>query len=138
MSGNAEPILVVAAVIYQFMDPEKKVLIVRRGPGQSGAGFWEFPGGKVETGESPEQALHREIEEELALSIQVKKCLGEEIFVYPSKVIRLRVYWAETSHSEIVLTEHDAFKWCRRNEIPTQDLSEADRPFVAKIRSTWE
>lgn len=133
MSAKSEPVLVVAALIRRYADAEKRILVVRRGPGQSGAGFWEFPGGKVERGESPEQALVREIQEELAISIRVKDFLGEEDFAYPSKLIRLRVYWAETMETDLQLTEHDAFKWCRPEEIQTQELSEADRPFVAKI-----
>ncbi|WP_413568083.1 (deoxy)nucleoside triphosphate pyrophosphohydrolase [Bdellovibrio sp. HCB117] len=127
------PVLVVAAVIRRFADAEKRILIVRRGPEQSGAGFWEFPGGKVELGESPEQALQREIDEELGISIRVGEFIGEADFSYPTKLIRLRLYWAETLQSDLVLTEHDAFKWCLPHEIKVDELSEADRPFVEKI-----
>jgi mutator protein MutT len=128
-------VLVVAAVIRRFADPEKRVLIVRRGPGQSGAGHWEFPGGKVERGESPEQALIREIEEELGLNIRVGPFIGEIEHTYPTKVIRLRVYWAESLHGELQLVEHDASKWLLPSEIQLEELSEADRPFVAKIQA---
>ncbi|MEK2645694.1 (deoxy)nucleoside triphosphate pyrophosphohydrolase [Bdellovibrio sp. BCCA] len=128
-----EPVVVVAALIRRYADPEKRILIVRRGPGQSGAGFWEFPGGKVEKGESPEQALLREIEEELSVSIRVGDFLGEGDFAYPTKLIRLKVYWAETDDGTLKLLEHDAFKWCLPEEIVTEELSEADRPFVAQI-----
>ncbi|WP_373997600.1 (deoxy)nucleoside triphosphate pyrophosphohydrolase [Bdellovibrio bacteriovorus] len=127
------PVLVVAAVIRRFADAEKRILIVRRGPEQSGAGFWEFPGGKVEVGESPEQALQREIDEELGISIRVGDLIGEADFSYPTKLIRLRLYWAETLQSDLMLTEHDAFKWCLPREIKVDELSEADRPFVEKI-----
>ncbi|KHD89631.1 MAG: DNA mismatch repair protein MutT [Bdellovibrio sp. ArHS] len=127
------PVVVVAAVIRRFADPEKRILIVRRGPEQSGAGFWEFPGGKVEMDESSEQALQREIEEELGIAIRVGDFIGEEDFLYPTKLIRLRVYWAETQERDLVLTEHDAFRWCLPEEISLSDLSEADRPFVGKI-----
>lgn len=127
------PVLVVAAVITRVADPEKRILIVRRGPGQSGAGHWEFPGGKVERGESPEQALVREIEEELSLPIKVGRFLGEVEHTYPSKVIRLRVYWAETPHDDLKLTEHDDAKWVLPEEIKIDELSEADRPFVSQL-----
>lgn len=126
-------ILVVAALIQRFADPEKRILVVRRGPEQSGAGHWEFPGGKVERGESPEQALIREIQEELNLKIRVGRFVGEIEHQYPTKVIRLRVYWAESPHGEIQLLEHDDAKWVLPQEILLHELSEADRPFVAMI-----
>jgi mutator protein MutT len=129
---SAVPVLVVAAVIHLAHAPEK-ILIVRRGPGQSGAGFWEFPGGKVELGESPEQALHREIEEELGIQIKVQALVGEELHHYPTKSIRLRLYQAETLQEKLTLTDHDDFKWCKPAEIPIDELSAADRPFVSKI-----
>lgn len=133
MNQYSESVLVVAALIRRFTDPEKRILVVRRGPAQSGAGFWEFPGGKVEKGESAEGALVREINEELSISISVGDLLGEEEYTYPTKRIRLRVYWTETKQNEIYLTEHDDFKWALPEEINIQELSEADRPFIEKI-----
>ncbi|WP_413561268.1 (deoxy)nucleoside triphosphate pyrophosphohydrolase [Bdellovibrio sp. HCB209] len=130
MGDKNSPVLVVAAVIRQEGDPDKRILLVRRGPDQSGAGFWEFPGGKVEPSESPEQALRREIEEELGILIKVGDFIGEEDFTYPTKTIRLRVYETLTDTSHITLTEHDASKWVRAEEIKRDELSAADRPFV--------
>ncbi|MGZ3771909.1 MAG: (deoxy)nucleoside triphosphate pyrophosphohydrolase [Bdellovibrio sp.] len=127
-------VLVVAALITRANDAEKRILVVRRGPTQSGAGFWEFPGGKVEKGETPEEALVREIQEELSIKIQVKSFLAEEDYAYPSKLIRLRVYWTETEQQDLRLSEHDAYKWSLPEEINEKELSEADRPFVKKIR----
>lgn len=133
MNKKSQAVLVVAALIRRTGDPEKRILIVRRGPTQSGAGFWEFPGGKVENGETPEEALVREIDEELAVSIRVQELLAEEEYAYPSKSIRLRVYWTETEQTEVKLSEHDALKWLLPEEIVVDELSAADRPFVAKI-----
>lgn len=129
---SAIPILVVAAVIHRSHAPAE-ILIVRRGPGQSGAGFWEFPGGKVELGESPEQALRREIDEELGIQIKVQDLIGEEVHHYPTKSIRLRVYRAETAQESLTLVEHDDFKWLKPQDIQIDQLSAADRPFVTKI-----
>ncbi|QDK45288.1 (deoxy)nucleoside triphosphate pyrophosphohydrolase [Bdellovibrio sp. ZAP7] len=129
-----KPVLVVAAVIRKENDSDKRILLVRRGPEQSGAGFWEFPGGKVEPSESPEQALRREIDEELGIAITVGKFIGEQDFAYPSKTIRLRVYEALTMSSEIILTEHDAMKWLKADEIVKEELSAADRPFVEMLQ----
>lgn len=131
--SHAGALLVVAALIRLTSDPEGRILIVRRGPGQSGAGFWEFPGGKVDPGETPEQALVREIDEELSLPIRVESLLGENVFAYPAKTIRLRVYWAQATTGDFQLTEHDAAKWCLPEEIIESELSEADRPFVKWI-----
>lgn len=133
MENTAVPVLVVAAVIRQAFGDDSKVLIVRRGPAQSGAGHWEFPGGKVEAGETPEQALIREIDEELGMAIRVGSLIGELDFAYPSKTIRLRLYWAETLQEELHLTEHDDFRWCHPLEINVEELSAADRPFVESI-----
>ena len=129
----ANPVLVVAAVIRRDKDPEKRVLLVRRGPEQSGAGFWEFPGGKVEPKEDPTEALVREIDEELGVHITVGALVDEQDFTYPSKTIRLRVYWASTSDENIDLREHDALKWVLPTEIVAEELSAADRPFVSLL-----
>ncbi|UYL08338.1 (deoxy)nucleoside triphosphate pyrophosphohydrolase [Bdellovibrio sp. SKB1291214] len=130
MSDLKKPVLVVAAVIRRENDSEKRILLVRRGPDQSGAGFWEFPGGKVEPSESPEQALRREIDEELGIRIIVGALIDEQDFAYPTKTIRLRVYESITSDVHITLTEHDAMKWLKPEEIVKEELSAADRPFV--------
>lgn len=133
MSQKKGAVLVVAAVIRRSSDPEKRILVVRRGPDQSGAGFWEFPGGKVEPGESSEGALIREIQEELSIAITVGELIGESEYQYPTKNIRLAVYWAMADHCEIKLSDHDAMTWSLPEEIEINELSEADRPFVTKI-----
>lgn len=133
MISPQEPVLVVAAVIKKPLSQQGEILIVRRGPGQSGAGFWEFPGGKVEPFEASEQALVREIQEELNYDIRVGALVGEKVFAYPAKTIRLRVYWADILRGEMRLTEHDAFAWVRPQDIKVEELSEADRPFVALL-----
>lgn len=131
--SHAEAVLVVAALIRRANDSQGRILVVRRGPGQSGAGFWEFPGGKVDSGETPEEALIREIDEELSVAIKVESFLGENIFAYPAKTIRLQVYWAQMMAGDVRLSEHDALKWCLPEEIIESELSEADRPFVQMI-----
>ncbi len=124
-------LLVVAAVIRQKDDAEKKVLIVRRGPSQSNAGFWEFPGGKVEPHETPEAALAREIQEELDLVIQVGRYLGEERWDAGSKTIALQVFESFVADiSTFRLTEHDAHRWVNVDQIDPQLLSVPDRPFL--------
>ncbi len=133
MSHLIKPIPVVAAVIQRELDSEGRVLIVRRGPGLSGAGFWEFPGGKVEEGETQEGALIREINEELGIDIAVGAKVGEIEYSYPSKVIRLIVFRALLKVDLIELREHDLFRWCKIDEIKVSELSPADRPFVQML-----
>lgn len=135
MANSAKEILVVAAVIQREFPVDGKVLIVKRGQNQSGAGDWEFPGGKVEEGETLEEALIREIQEELGIQIRVSELLGENRHHYPSKVIWLKVYRAFTSQEAINLTEHDDFKWCHPEDICIDELSAADRPFVEILLS---
>ena len=133
--GKVAPIDVVAAVIYHKKKYEGKYLIVRRGPDQSGAGFWEFPGGKVEPHESQEDALKREIKEELNLDIQIESFLTEILHDYPSKTIRLLVYLCSVEDDrEMVLEEHDLYLWQTPQEINLETLSAADRPVIKLLR----
>lgn len=99
---------VVAAVIYDG----PKVLLTRRGPGRHHAGLWEFPGGKVEEGESAQAALAREIAEELAIEIAV----GELVTTARDSRIRLSAYRAEIVSGKPELRDHDRLEWM----LPTQ------------------
>lgn len=134
MNTTSETVLVVAAALQRPGPEGKEFLIVRRGPQQAGAGFWEFPGGKVEPGEETTAALVREIQEELGVVIQVGDFVGENLFRYPTKQIRLLLFECQILQGTIQLTEHDALQWLRAEEIPTADLSEADRPFVPVLQ----
>jgi mutator protein MutT len=99
---------VVAAVIFDG----PKVLLTRRGPGRAHAGFWEFPGGKVEPGETHQEALAREIFEELALEIKVSGLLA----VARDQTIELSAYRAEVLSGTPELRDHDRLEWM----LPTQ------------------
>lgn len=128
-------VLVVAAVIRKAEEPHGPILIVRRGPQQSNSGFWEFPGGKVETGESPEAALIREIHEELRLDIKVLEYLGQEKWQAGAKVIVLKVFESEVQDfSKLKLIEHDACLWQMPDQIDPQLLSVPDRPFLEQLK----
>jgi mutator protein MutT len=126
---SSRAIVVVAALIYR----SDELMIVRRGPDMSGAGFWEFPGGKVEAGEDEVTALEREVWEELGLKIRVEERLGENLHAYPNKTIHLKFYWVPWPGQNAVLTEHDALLWVPPEKIDLQTLSEADRPIVPAI-----
>lgn len=100
---------VVAAVIFDG----PKVMLTRRGPGRAHAGFWEFPGGKVEQGETPQVALSREIAEELALEIRV----GELLTVVRDQEIELLAYRASILGGQPELREHDGLEWLLPSEL---------------------
>jgi 8-oxo-dGTP diphosphatase len=124
----------VAAVIYRAREKSSEIAIFRRGPEQTGAGHWEFPGGKVEVGESDSQALRREIEEELGVRIQVGDYLGENTHQYPTKKIHLKFYAVPFPQQEFVLTEHDEMRWVKLENLDVETLSEADRPLIEILK----
>lgn len=94
---------------------------------------WEFPGGKIEAGETAEQALHREIAEELDVSIEILSQLQESFYSYPDKEIRLIPFLCRIFKGEICLKEHSAFAWHQATELLKLDLAEADIPIVWEI-----
>lgn len=123
-------IRVVGAVLVEG----EKVLVVRRPPQDRGGGFWEFPGGKIEDGESPRQALLREIEEELALSIRIEHDLGSRRHAYDSTDVDLQLFICRKIGGTLELREHDALEWVAPQDLKTESLLAADRPFVADIQ----
>lgn len=126
-----EGVHVVAAVLYR----ESEVLIFRRGPGMTGAGHWEFPGGKVEPGEDAVSALKREILEELGAVIEVEEFIGENIHQYPNKKIRLNFYWAKAPPEPFILAEHDAYQFVKPRDLDVNILSAADRAIVEVLKN---
>ena len=122
-----EPLHVVAAVIVVG----GRVLACRRAPHKADAGRWEFPGGKVEPGESSEQALVREIREELGVDIVVTGELGTDDTAVGDRVVRLTCLRAEvTGALPIASTDHDELRWVTPTELPDLDWAEPDRPAV--------
>lgn len=124
-------IKVAAAALIQ----DGKVLIVRRPPGDVGAGGWEFPGGKIEEGETPEQAVVREIDEELALAVRVVASLGNAVHAYENLDLDLFVFVCERTAGTLELREHDAQEWLTADELAAGRLLPADRPFVEPLRA---
>lgn len=113
-----------------------RILAAQRGPLMSGAGVWEFPGGKVESGESEEAALIRELGEELHLQIKPLYHLGE--VQRPERKMRLSVWICERTGGEPVLTEHADVRWVGADELHSLDWSEPDRPFLPELKKILE
>lgn len=88
---------------------------------------WEFPGGKIESGETPEEAVEREISEELCYSIKVDRKLCEIVYDYPDFTLRMTVLVCyPADDSEPYCKEHNALRWCRVDELPQLDWADAD------------
>ncbi len=121
---------VVAAVIRRG----DRVLIARRAPGEHLAGKWEFPGGKVEANETPEESLKRELEEEFGVTVRVGAYLTQTVHDYPGKRIRLMAYEAEHASGDLRLTVHDQVKWVASKDLAKQDLAPADVPIAEYLR----
>lgn len=119
---------VVAAVIRD----NDRILATARGYGEY-KGWWEFPGGKIEEGESPEQALIREIREELGVEIEVHDLIGIIDYDYETFHLHMNCYWATVVKGELQLLEHEAAKWLDASNIESVDWLPADLAVLPKI-----
>lgn len=122
-------------VVAGILRSADKVLIAKRGNNKDLAGFWEFPGGKIETDESPEEALIREFKEEFDVELRVQEEFHQNIFEYPSKTIQLKSYFAESSSENFTLKEHEKVEWVAINELDNYQISPADIPIVQKLQA---
>jgi mutator protein MutT len=107
-------------------DGKGQVLLAERPPGKYLAGFWEFPGGKLEAGENPEQALKRELKEELELDVRIGKYLGSFAYNYPDHSINLHVYQVLALNEPRATQDVRRFRWLPAAEIDPRELSPAD------------
>ncbi len=103
-----------------------KILAAQRGQHTSNAGKWEFPGGKIEEGETPPICIHREIEEELAITITMIASLPAITHSYPDKTICLHPFVCHYNGEEITAGEHQNIAWLRPEELSQLNWSEAD------------
>lgn len=113
---------------------EGKVFIARRRPGKSMAGKWEFPGGKLELGESEQDCLKRELLEELGMQVEVVEKLVENEHYYETFSIRLIAYKCDFISATFALTDHDAYEWVKPDVLSNYELAEADVPFIEMFK----
>ena len=128
----SNPIRVVGAV---FHDGER-FLACRKKPGKPLEGHWEFPGGKIERGETPEQALTREIREELNLIAEVGQKVTTTTYEYEFATIELTTFYCTLVDGDLRLTDHDATKWVTSTEAAHLAWAPADIPAVEAIASS--
>lgn len=124
-----QPIIVTAAIIYN----DSEFLIAQRKPGKNEELKWEFPGGKLEEGESPEQCLKREIKEELNLEIEVSDIFDVVYYEYPQITILLLVYKCKLIGGEIKLLDCNDYKWIAEEQISDFEFACADIQTVNKM-----
>ncbi len=129
-----KPILLVAACA--LVDADRRVLVCQRPEGKQLAGLWEFPGGKVEAGETPEGCLIRELEEELGITV-TQACLAPFVFAshaYEDFHLLMPLYLCRRWEGFVTAKEHKALRWMRPVELIDLPMPPADAPLVAYLR----
>ena len=129
-----KPIVLVAAAA--LTDVDRRVLIAQRPPGKSMAGLWEFPGGKVQPGETPEAALARELDEELGIEVCLE-CLAPFTFAshaYPDFHLLMPLYLCSRWEGEISPREGQTIKWVRASRLTDYPMPPADLPLIPYLR----
>ncbi|MDM5332135.1 (deoxy)nucleoside triphosphate pyrophosphohydrolase [Ureibacillus composti] len=121
---------VVGAIIE---NENNEIFCALRGPEMSLPNYWEFPGGKIEDGETPEQALEREIQEEFNCAINVGEKVEDTTYEYEKVIVRLETYKAKLVNGQPTALEHADTKWVSRDEIKNLIFAPADVPAVEKI-----
>jgi 8-oxo-dGTP diphosphatase len=125
---------VVGAVIVR----EGRILCAQRGATSSLAGMWEFPGGKIEPGETARQALEREIAEELLCRVRVGEMVAETSHEYDFGIVNLTTFYCELVEGSPKLSEHSAVEWLTAQELGNLEWAPADIPAVAILQTGHE
>ncbi len=131
--GPLQRIVLVAACA--LIDSDGRVLLAQRPPGKSMAGLWEFPGGKVEPGETPEQSLIRELREELAIIVN-EACLAPFTFAshsYSDFHLLMPLYICRRWDGAVSSQEGQAVKWVRPQELRSYSMPQADVPLIGML-----
>ena len=124
-------IKVVGAVIE---NEEGEILCAQRPEGKNLALKWEFPGGKIEVGESPTAALKRELQEEMALDIEILDEITTTTYEYDFGIVVLTTYFSKIKAGNIQLLEHEEMKWMKADDIDQLDWAPADIPAIKIIK----
>jgi len=118
-----------------LIDPDGRILIAQRPQGKSMAGLWEFPGGKIEAGERPEQSLIRELKEELGITVK-EECLAPLTFashLYPDFHLLMPLYVCRRWQGTVTAQERQKLKWVRPADLKTYPMPPADEPLISHL-----
>lgn len=126
-------IYVVGAVIIEG----EKILCAQRGPTKALPFKWEFPGGKIEAGESPQEALQREISEEMHCKIQIGEQIDYTAYEYDFGIVHLKTFCCKLIEGSPILTEHVLIKWLYPHELASLDWAPADIPTIEKLSKAF-
>jgi len=126
-------VYVVAGAIIK----DNKVFSAQRGNKGKTAFKWEFPGGKIDEGETPEQALHRELVEELSINVKVYELITSIIDEYDDVVLHIDTYRCELISGTPTLSEHINMSWSNKEELDNLTFSPADKPTLDKIKNEY-
>lgn len=124
---------VVAAIICDSLNEKKRIFATAKGYGEF-KGQWEFPGGKIEPGETPQQALIREIQEELKTKIHIGELIDTIEYDYPTFHLSMECFWCEVIEGELTLVEAEAAKWLTKNTLYDVQWLPADIILIEEIK----
>ncbi len=133
---DCSPVRLVLVAAVALLDADNRVLLARRPPGKPLAGLWEFPGGKVAEGETPEAALCRELNEELGIDVS-DSCLAPFTFAshrYPEFQLLMPLYLCRTWRGTMTAREGQELTWVRPARLGDYPMPPADKPLVAMLR----
>jgi len=116
------------------MERNGNILIAKRSSTSSLPNKWEFPGGKVEVGETPEECLARELWEEFEIDVIIGDFFGESVYSYDHGVVRLIAYRVHTDEDIVTLNAHDDVQWVPADQLLEYDLAPADVPIAREVQ----
>ena len=126
--------MVMQKVTAAVIEKDGRILIARRKAGDAMGGKWEFPGGKLEPGETPEECLKRELKEELGIEAEIQEFLLSSKFTYRHMAVELLAFRTSHVSGEITLHEHERIAWILPEELDLYDFPEADKPILERLK----
>ena len=121
-------------VTAAILEKDGKILIAKREKGDElFAGLWEFPGGKIEEGETPEECMARELKEELDIEVEVGELITSNKHKYPHGIFELLAYRVKHISGKIILNDHDEIKWVTADEMSNFEFPPADIPIITYL-----